>query len=343
MKSLHILSSLALIGLLVFTTGCGRANTHNKGSAKRQSKKNLPPGTLYIQGGTFLMGSGEKELEMQLSEHHRTVTVGSFHMDEEEVSNISWKEFLYAIKEDSGDAKWRTLYPDTTVWLMDLAYNEPYVNIYYSHPSFNEYPVVGVNWHQANEYCKWRTQAVHKYRKIDSLEWAFRLPTEAEWEFAARGLQEEGKYVWEGRSMRNQGKGRANSKGGRGDYGGWAGGDGRKMQDAYTTTAPCKSYVPNDYGLYNMAGNAAEWVLDDFVVLIHEKGSYYTDTIPTRSAQPWSPDPGLLPFQQMSVRKVYRGGSWKDQSFYLKPGTRRYMNADSAKATVGFRCVVSAG
>ena len=137
------------------------------------------------------------------------------------------------------------------------------------------YPVVGIDWHQAQEYCKWRTKVVNS-KLIEEDEAAilyptYRLPTEAEWEYAARGLLESEVYAWEGKSLRNsKGQFMANFKRGRGDYAGWRGGDGKHMSDGYMITAPIKEYAPNDFGLYNMAGNVAEWTLDVYRVLAFE-------------------------------------------------------------------------
>ena len=120
------------------------------------------PGMVFIQGGTYIMGGGEKDIEHAMSNRERQVTVHSFYIDETEVANVDWKEFLFYILRDSGDAQYNRLLPDSSVWLRDLAFNDPYTQYYYGHIAFNTYPVVGVNWHQANEYCKWRTEIVNQ-------------------------------------------------------------------------------------------------------------------------------------------------------------------------------------
>ncbi|MEL6842640.1 MAG: SUMF1/EgtB/PvdO family nonheme iron enzyme, partial [Bacteroidota bacterium] len=233
------------------------------------------PGLVLIPGGTFMMGGGEKDIEYSMDNRQRQVTVQSFYMDEVEVANVDWKEFLAAIQQTEGDHKFEALYPDTNVWRRDLAFNDPYAETYYNHPAFNMYPVVGINWHQANEYCQWRTEAVNGVLEEDDEEAilypSYRLPTEAEWEYAARGLQESEIYAWEGKSLRNRkGQFRANFKRGRGDYAGWRGGDGKHMTDGYMITAPVYEFWPNDFGLYNMSGNVSEWTQDNYRVLALE-------------------------------------------------------------------------
>jgi formylglycine-generating enzyme len=233
------------------------------------------PGLVFVQGGTYIMGGGEKDIEWTMNNRERQVTVHSFYIDETEIANVDYKEFLWYILKDSGEVMHRQLYPDTTVWLRDLAFNDPYSQYYYAHDAFNTYPVVGVNWHQANEYAKWRTVIVNKTileRDPEEVLYpAYRLPTEAEWEYASRGLLEQENYPWEGKSLRDQeGRFRANFKRGRGDYAGWAGGDGRHYTDGYMITAPVRSFYPNDFGAYNMAGNVCEWTMDTYRVLSGE-------------------------------------------------------------------------
>lgn len=321
------------------------------------------PGMIFVQGGTFIMGGGEKDIEHAMNNRERQLTVHSFYMDETEIANVDWKEFLWYINKDSGEAMFSKLYPDTNVWLRDLAFNDPYTQYYYSHDAFNTYPVVGINWHQANEYCKWRTAIVNKTRLDEDPESflypAYRLPTEAEWEYAARGLLEEENYPWEGKSLRDaKGRFRANFKRGRGDYAGWAGGNGLHFTDSYMITAPVKSFYPNDFGLYNMAGNVAEWTMDTYRSLSMEdnedlnparrKGKteirqdeWLDDVVygePGMGPQSllWNPDPNVTGNVFDNV-KVYRGGSWADVAYYLTPGSRRFYNADSSSAMIGFR------
>lgn len=326
------------------------------------------PGQIFIQGGTFIMGGGEKDIEFAMNNRERQVTVHSFYIDETEVANVDWKEFLFYILRDSGEAMWSRLYPDTTVWLRDLAFNDPYSQYYFNHIAFNTYPVVGVNWHQANEYCKWRTEIVNQTLLASDPEAvlypAYRLPTEAEWEYAARGLLEQENYPWEGKSLRDaQGKFRANFKRGRGDYAGWAGGDGRHFTDGYMICSPVRSFYPNDFGLYNMAGNVCEWTMDTYRVLNYED---VEDLNPNRrkglteirpdpwlddvvynppdgnggASLLWNPDPNVSQASDYDNIKIYRGGSWADVAYFLTPGSRRFYNADSSSAMIGFRCAM---
>ena len=378
-RSLLPLSFVLIAALMVGCSSGGNINFVGKSSTKTGLKYNEEsgfqiknfkgmepaPGMIFIQGGTFIMGGGEKDIEFYMNNRERQVTVHTFYMDETEVANVDWKEFLFYILKDSGEAMHDKLYPDTTVWLRDLAFNDPYTQYYYSHIAFNTYPVVGVNWHQANEYCKWRTNVVNNTLLQDDPEAvlfpAYRLPTEAEWEYAARGLLEEENYPWEGKSLRDaRGKFRANFKRGRGDYAGWAGGDGRHFTDGYMITAPVKSFYPNDFGLYNMAGNVAEWTMDTYRTLSAEDNE---DLNPNRRlgktairpdpwlddvsyGEPdgngpasllWNPDPNVPNGDKFDNIKVYRGGSWADIAYFLTPGSRRFYNADSSSAIIGFR------
>ena len=344
-------------------------------------KKEKPaPGLVLIPGGTFLMGGGEKDVEYNMDNRQRQVTVQSFYIDETEISNVDWKEFLHSIPFMDSDTmsmgadvkgKIEDLYPDTTVWMRDLAFNDPIKENYFRHPAFYMYPVVGISWHQANEYCKWRTRVVNdeileKYKKDTDnavLYPSYRLPTEAEWEYAARGLLESEVYAWQGKPLRDH-KGRfmANFKRGRGDYAGWRGGDGKHMTDGYMITAPVGEFLPNDFGLYNMSGNVAEWTQDSYRLLAYEdvddfnpyrrKGKTeirpdaWLDDVSYKQQESllFNPDqkavsdyPGNDNYDNV---KVYRGGSWQDVAYYLSPGVRRFFNADSSSATIGFRCAM---
>lgn len=387
MKTRVIIPAFAsLLLLAVLATGCAPKKGNPRTAGKEDSKTGVKydeeyykpievknedpaPGLVLIPGGTFMMGGGEKDIEYANSNRIRQVTVQTFYMDETEVANVHWKSFLNAVKNgkqgtEGGSFRYEDLYPDTTVWARDLAYNDPYVETYYAHPAFNMYPVVGIDWHQAQEYCKWRTKVVNS-KLLEEDEAAilyptYRLPTEAEWEYAARGLLESEVYAWEGKTLRDS-KGRfmANFKRGRGDYAGWRGGDGKHMSDGYMITAPIKEYAPNDFGLYNMAGNVAEWTLDVYRVLAFEDNE---DLNPYRRKgkteirpDDWLNDVGYkekesllynpsnkaqagnTPFDNVNV---YRGGSWADLAYYLSPGTRRFYNADSSSAMIGFRCAM---
>ncbi len=284
------------------------------------------PGLVLIEGGTFSMGRTETDVTYEWNNVARRVTISSFYMDETEVSNFSYLEYLWWTNRVFGptfpDIYFKAL-PDTLVWREKLAYNEPYVEYYLRHPAYRDYPVVGVNWLQANDFCAWRTDRVNEFiliregllehvpnpsdqdyfsteaylagkwqgqlkQKLPSADEQnperdvkmedgiflpkYRLPTEAEWEYAAYGLigntigeriTDRRIYPWNGHGVRNStdkyiGQMNANFVRGAGDYMGTAG----FLNDNADVTAPVYSYWPNDYGLYNMSGNVCEWVMD---------------------------------------------------------------------------------
>ncbi|MFY0715012.1 gliding motility lipoprotein GldK [Seonamhaeicola sp. NFXS20] len=210
------------------------------------------------------------------------------------------------------------IYPDTTVWIRDFAYsyNEPMHNDYFWHDAYSEYPVVGVTWKQAKAFCEWRTIKKNSYQKSKgaALVNRFRLPSEAEWEYAARGGLQAATYPWGGPYTKSdRGCFMANFKPVRGDY----------AADQALYTVEAKSYEPNDYNLYNMAGNVSEWVNASY-----DPGSYeYTSTI----------NPNVN--DEDNTRKVIRGGSWKDVAYFLQVSSRDYEYADSARSYIGFRTV----
>jgi formylglycine-generating enzyme required for sulfatase activity len=294
------------------------------------------PGLILVEGGTFTMGRAEQDVMYDWNNRPARVTVSSFYMDQTEVTNFHWLEYLYWISRayQTYPLVYRNALPDTLCWRSPLGFNEKYVDYYLRHPAYRDYPVVGVSWLQASDYCKWRTDRVNEYiliregvlefnpdqanentfntdsylanqyherevipdggvpnldpskmngKKLGSrivrmedgiLLPRYRLPTEAEWEFASYGLvgnletgsenvTERKQYPWNGHWVRNddpakRGSIRANFVRGRGDYMGVAG----NLNDNADVTAPVTAYWPNDYGLYNMAGNVSEWVLD---------------------------------------------------------------------------------
>lgn len=309
-------------------TGTGFAVKHNFESA-------APSGMVAIEGGSFTIGEKGEFITAQRDNRPRRVTVSSFYMDQYEIRNIDWREYTNWMKVVFGRTAPKLVaksQPDFKCWREELAYNEPYLENYFTHPAFDQYPIVGVTWEQAMDYCTWRTDRVNelalvdagiiapadfsklqkmshdsiassfvfntqKYltqpnynptpgkqskkdlfnavRKVDMSDGIlvpnFRLPTEAEWEFAAYaivagkdGMVPEGKlYPWSGYQVRNPskkqlGQMQANFIRGRGDLMGTSG----SLNDRATITAPVNWYVPNDFGLYNMAGNVNEWVLD---------------------------------------------------------------------------------
>jgi gliding motility-associated lipoprotein GldK len=195
---------------------------------------------------------------------------------------------------------------------------------YFSHPAFGNYPVVGVNWKQATAFCEWRTQYLNSW--LDSKkrvqESDFRLPTEAQWEYAARGGRSQSMFPWGNYYLRNK-KGclLANFKPGRGNY----------PEDGGFYTVRADAYWPNDFGLYCMSGNVAEWTSS-----IYYEGSYtfQHDMNPDVRWNAKDTDPPKM------KRKVIRGGSWKDVGYYLQTGTRTYEYQDSTKSYIGFRTVI---
>jgi formylglycine-generating enzyme required for sulfatase activity len=329
-KSLAIILAIVLVSCSQErspVTGWAYNDPTNGGFEKPPyEEQETGPGLVLIEGGTFSMGRSENDVTYEWNNVARRVTVSSFYMDETEVSNLSYVEYLYWTARVFGptfpDIYYKAL-PDTLVWREKLAYNEPFVEYYLRHPAYRDYPVVGVNWLQANDFCAWRTDRVNEYiliregllehnpqpsdqdyfsteaylsgkwqgqlkTKLPSFDGQiterevhmedgiflpkYRLPTEAEWEYAAYGLigntigeriTDRRIYPWNGHGVRNAtdkylGQINANFVRGAGDYMGTAG----YLNDNADVTAPVYSYWPNDYGLYNMAGNVCEWVMD---------------------------------------------------------------------------------
>lgn len=218
------------------------------------------------------------------------------------------------------------VYPDTLTWIHDYTYsfNDPLTEKYFWHPAYDHYPVVGVNWKQSRAFCVWRTELLntHLVSQKDGVALAeFRLPTEAEWEWAARGGYALNPYPWGGPYTRNE-KGcfLANFKPMRGNY----------IADGGLRTVIVAHYPPNDWGLYDMAGNVSEWTNSAF-----DPSSYnFTwDMNPNYTYSAKEDDPPVM------KRKVVRGGSWKDISHYLQVTTRAYEYQDTATSYVGFRTI----
>lgn len=415
------------------------------------------PGLVFIEGGSFLMGQTEQDIAYDHNAYPRKVTVSSFYMDETEVANVDYLEYLFWVKRvfnaDYPEV-YRKALPDTLCWRDELAYNDPYVEYYLRHPAYRDYPVVGVNWLQANEYSKWRTDRVNEQLLVDKgilnvnpnqvnednfnsdaylagqyegsvkknlpdlnpngagerrvqfedgiMQPAYRLPTEAEWEYAALGLagnqpyNDEERitdrriYPWNGTSIRYpkgggwQGKFMANFVRGKGDNMGIAG----NLNDNASITSPVVAFWPNDFGLYNMAGNVNEWVADAYRPLsfldedafnpyrgnvfmtksldadgiLVEKDSLgrmkyeavkEEDNVNRRNYKKSDVINFLDGDEQSEVAynfgvsslitdkaRVYKGGGWEDKTYWISPGTRRFLDQEQSSRSLGFRCAM---
>ncbi len=429
-----------LIGLLLVTS-CKNAGNGELVGVKRKAKvsRSDPYGMVYIPMGSFTLGTGFQDLTGTNFVTPKTVTVSAFYMDQTEITNSEYRQFVnwvvdsfalkllgevepetYLIEEDpktgyvydepilnrkakidwkdpeviealddlfipeheryfgkkeidarklyyeyywidmnaaakkdltdpennNEDASFATrpqgrrdrsvfvkkerinIYPDTLCWISDFAYsyNEPLAKYYFSHPAFDDYPVVGVNWKQARAFCIWRTNLKNDYlasqgNAINMNE--YRLPTEVEWEWAARGGYEGNPYPWGGPYTLNEhGCYLANFKPLRGNY----------AADGGSTTTAVANYPPNDFNLYDMSGNVSEWTIDAF-----DESSYnFTwDMNASYTYNAKETDPPAM------KRKVIRGGSWKDVYLNLQTSTRAYEYQDTATCYIGFRCVQS--
>lgn len=361
MKYMRFLKNLVIVGVIVFMASCGGEyspttgweynNPQNGGFEKFPFYEQITgPGLVLVEGGRFVMGRTEQDVMYDWDNIPRTVTVSSFYMDQVEIRNFDYLEYLYWLDRVFG-ARYPMIYekalPDTNIWREKLSAREKYVKYYLRHPAYRDYPVVGVNWLQASNYAAWRTDRVNEnilirqgllemipnQNNMDHFDTEaylsgqydlgvirdyltnldpnssgdriarmedgillpeYRLPTEAEWEFAALGLigntiyervVERRLYPWNGHVTRTNAKESygdfvANFRRGRGDYMGQAG----DLNDAAEVTAPVYAYWPNDYGLYNMGGNVSEWVRDVYRPLSLQdmdnyspyRGNYYT-------------------------------------------------------------------
>ncbi|WP_417430575.1 gliding motility lipoprotein GldK [Halpernia sp.] len=249
--------------------------------------------------------------------------------------SYEWEDVEAAIKEKGRGTEYLkkesiAVYPDTTVWVKDFnyAYNEPLYDGYFWRKAYENYPVVGVTWDQARAYCNFKTKLKSDYnerlKKKKQKAMAFRLPTEAEWEYAAKGGIENATYPWGGPYLQDdRGCYLANFKPKRGNYIENEGEKGKKQ--GYTYTAPVKSYQKNGFGLYDMAGNVSEWTESPYSNSTYQ----YSSTL----------NPYLSNKANRDVKKSVKGGSWKDISYTLMTGYRDWERKDSARSFIGFRTV----
>ncbi len=287
----------------------------------------VPFGMTVCPSGTFHMGQADEDITSSRINMNSQITIGGFYMDDTEITNNEYRQFIdNMVSAGDTSSTFSTqdvmdqLYPDTTVWMTDFTHHmgDPMTQYYYMHPAFDDYPVVGVDWFAAKEFCKWRTEYLNAYRTEQGQFPMpnFRLPSEAEWEYAARGGRDMAKYPWGGPYVRNsKGCALANFKPGRGNY----------YDDGFQYSAPAGMYFANDFGLYDMAGNVSEWCEDAFN--------------PASMPVVWDLNPTY--YDENEPRKVVRGGSWKDIPFYVETGTRNYEFQDSARSYIGFRCVMT--
>lgn len=437
--------SLLILSIAGFTTSCSffkrkpdKSNTtgwnyndKNYGNFNVTKPKDIQtaPGLVFVQGGTFTMGATQEDVMLEWNNIPRRVTVNSFFIDKTEISNLNYREYLYWLEGTFGGAGMDSIVdqakPDTLVWRDELSYNEPYVEYYFRHPSYNNYPVVGVTWKQATDFCIWRTDRVNELALMDkgfldkrtqikkTLNGAgqdnfntkayllgeyqatpgrevtskknplkdaqgrprttakfedgimfgdYRLPTEAEWEYAAYGYVMEnpqkkaGKvkgeeliankqiYAWKNNGFDNirstqkgtaQGSFQANFKRGNGDNMGLAGG----LNDNAAIPAEVTSFLPNGFGLYNMSGNVNEWVQDVYRPLT---GSEANDFNPFRGNEFKKVDRSLgegnLRDDKGRIKLVAESDSaLKNRRNYQKSYAVNYGDGDSASnASYGY-------
>lgn len=216
------------------------------------------------------------------------------------------------------------IYPDTMCWMTEFAYsfNEPAMMNYFSHPSYGQFPVVGITWNQADAFCHWRTGIYKNLSRMPAAH-SYRLPTSAEWEYAARGGRHNAQYPWGGPYVRNsKGCFMANFKPMRGNY----------TEDGYLIPTQVCSFDPNDWGLYDMAGNVAEWTFDTYDPTFDV---FSLDMNPSYTYRSKRTDPKIMKL------KVVKGGSWKDIGAVLQCGVSDKEYENICRPSIGFRCVRS--
>lgn len=431
---------LVYFAALTLLASCSTSDNGELVGVNRKSKPFYQPdpyGMVFIPQGSYIMGAGDEDAADGYDYEPKTISVSSFFMDETEITNNEYRQFVYWVRDsiartilgnvrpdefliqenqETGEIydppflNWRTefewnsedqdirdaldemylpeherffrrkeidtrklnyeyywvdlhkaakkdfsvegdyknaslanrpqglrdrsvyvrkevinVYPDTLSWIHDYTYsfNDPMTEKYFWHPAYDHYPVIGVNWKQARAFCVWRTNYLNSYLegKGEATLAEFRLPTEAEWEWAARGGYSLNPYPWGGPYTRNE-KGcfLANFKPLRGNY----------IADGGLRTLIVGHYPPNDWGLYDMAGNVAEWTSSAYDPLSYD---FTWDMNPNYTYNADENDP------QTMKRKVIRGGSWKDIAYYLQVTSRTYEYEDTAKSYIGFRTI----
>lgn len=431
-----MMRKLLVLSIVILTfVSCSNTNQGELVGVRKQSKPFRHPdpyGMVFVPLGSYTMGVGGQDIAASQITQPKTISVSSFYMDETEITNNEYREFVYWVRDsiartilgrdneaylitqnpktgeeyDPAILNWEeeinwndeninaellipeserffgrkeidtrklfyeyywidlqaaarkefrdnanyqdaglanrpqglndrsvyvkrdkiNVYPDTLAWIHDYSYsfNDPLTEKYFWHVAYDHYPVVGVNWNQAKAFCVWRTEKLNKYLKAQKGEAVlseFRLPTEAEWEWAARGGNHLNPYPWGGPYTRNErGCFYANFKPLRGNY----------IADGGLRTLIVGHYPPNDWGLYDMAGNVAEWTNSAFDPLSY---NFTWDMNPNYTYNAKDTDPAIM------KRKVVRGGSWKDIAYYLEVTTRAYEYQDTAKCYIGFRCI----
>jgi gliding motility-associated lipoprotein GldK len=346
--SLKVLSYTLVLGTAAFLAGCNLLGIGGGGSAdggelvgvpdREGWVMTVPYGMVPIPAGTFHMGQADEDPASTQINFNKQVTIGPFFMDDTEITNNEYRQFtnfflidnqsIEGLQQVSAEEFRQNYYPDTTVWVRDFAHHmgDPVQDYYYWHPGYDQYPVVGIDWNAAVFFGKWRSSFLNDYRQtVGEFPMPdFRLPSEAEWEYASRGGRDMNKYPWGNPYIRNsKGCMLANFKPGRGNF----------YDDGFAYTSPVMAYFPNDYGLFDTSGNVSEWCLDDFyaasVPTVWDLNPQYIDERTNPESKKYN--------AKIAPKKVIRGGSWKDVAYYLETGTRTYEYRDSCRAYIGFR------